>query len=378
MRFAGAAALTSALACVIGAFGAPTALAATASFEAAPLVVRAGQPVTLDGSLSSGAAPLDYSWSFGDGDFADSAEPRVTHVYSEPGVYTVELDVEDWDLDFATATRTVTVVDEFGASHGPWPREIARSGEVSAGLFYRGSGYPYRNVRLKIARNGVTALDVAFRKICRFCEVAPAGFGSRLSVRVRDLDADGEPEVVADLYTGGAHCCSYSRIYRWNADAGQYQGTTKRWNDAGYRLIAGRDGRPRFQTGDTRFAYAFASFAESFFPVRIFAFIDGHMRDVTRASASRRAVRRDAARIWRFYQRRRGSKRWNVRGALAAYMADKYSLGQSSDGWRRLRVALRRGDLRAQRLFGMKDVYPSGTRYLRVLRKRLARWAYRR
>jgi PKD repeat protein len=353
-------------------------LAATASFEAAPAVVRAGQPVTLDGSLSSGAAPLDYSWDFGDGDFANSAEARVTHVYSEPGVYTVELDVEDWDLDFATAARTVTVVDEFGASHGPWPREIARSGQVAAGLFYRGSAPSYRGVRLKIARGGSTELDVAFRRICGYCDVWPAGVERRRSVRVTDLDADGEPEVVADLYTGGAHCCFYSLIYRWDAAAGRYRRTIKRWNDAGYRLIAGRAGRLEFQTGDTRFAYRFASFAESFFPVRIFAFVDGRLRDVTRASASRGAVRRDAARIWRFYQRRRGSKRWNVRGALAAYMADKYSLRQSRDGWRRLRVALRRGDLRAQRLFGMKDVYPSGTRYVRVLRKRLARWGYRR
>ena len=33
---------------------------------------------------------------------------------------------------------------------------------------------------------------------------------------VRDLDGDGEPEVLVDLYTGGAHCCFYTVILRFD------------------------------------------------------------------------------------------------------------------------------------------------------------------
>jgi hypothetical protein len=31
---------------------------------------------------------------------------------------------------------------------------------------------------------------------------------------VRDLDGDGEPEVLVDFYWGGVHCCFYTDVYR--------------------------------------------------------------------------------------------------------------------------------------------------------------------
>ena len=34
-------------------------------------------------------------------------------------------------------------------------------------------------------------------------------------LQVVDLDADGEPEVLVDAYTGGAHCCALTEILRF-------------------------------------------------------------------------------------------------------------------------------------------------------------------
>src|SRR5712691_5346949 len=60
------------------------------------------------------------------------------------------------------------------------------------------------------------------------------------------------------------------------------------WGNAGYRLVdLDHDGRPEFRSGDDRFAYAFTAFAASAWPVRIWHFDHGRMRDVTRAFALR-------------------------------------------------------------------------------------------
>ncbi len=84
---------------------------------------------------------------------------------------------------------------------------------------------------------------------------------------------DGEPEVVVSLYTGGAHCCTISTLYGFQAATGDYRRVRRNWRDAGFRLRdIGRDGSVEFDSRDARFAYAFASYAESFLPLQIFRY----------------------------------------------------------------------------------------------------------
>lgn len=60
----------------------------------APAQAAAGQPITFDGSQSSGQFPITgYQWRFGDGGTASG--PTVQHVYATQGVYTVQLTVVD-------------------------------------------------------------------------------------------------------------------------------------------------------------------------------------------------------------------------------------------------------------------------------------------
>jgi hypothetical protein len=63
----------------------------------------------------------------------------------------------------------------------------------------------------------------------------------------------------------------------------------------------------------------------------------------------------------------------DVRGFLAAYVADKYLLGQADTAFDLVNAAYRRGELKA--LEG--DTSPSGKKYISLLRKTLRKWGYR-
>jgi hypothetical protein len=257
-----------------------------------------------------------------------------------------------------------------------WRIEEGRSGETYAAIEYRESNFDYDDVSVTILRSDTELLSRDLRPICRYCDVQPAGFGRRTSVRVRDLDADDEPEVLVDLYWGGAHCCFYSYVARFVPASGRYEMHRKVWGNAAFRSGAyrlrdfGRDERIELHGHDDRFAYRFTSYADSVFPIRIWAFGQGGFSDVT--SRHKGEALKDARRTWRRYRsyERRGR---DVRGALAAYLANMYSAGRTSRGWRTVRRAVRRGTL-ACGYCGRIDQ----RRYLGTLRLFLRRSGYAR
>jgi hypothetical protein len=67
-----------------------------------------GTNVTFDGSKSTGKI-TNYNWVFGDGSNANLTTPRVTHVYSNQGIYNVTLTVIDKNGLLASDTIKVTV-----------------------------------------------------------------------------------------------------------------------------------------------------------------------------------------------------------------------------------------------------------------------------
>jgi hypothetical protein len=213
-----------------------------------------------------------------------------------------------------------------------------------------------RDLRLTIKRGGVPLVDSA--PSVRGCDEPschPGGGQDSKSVRVTDLDADGEPEVLLDLYTGGAHCCYVTNVYRFTG-AG-YAEAQHDWRDVGYRLKdLNGDQRPEFVSADARFAYRFASFASSLFPLRVFAYDAGVLRDVTRSFPA--DISKDARGHWTRYRRLRGSAAKEPLGALAAWVADQYLLGKRESTLRLLRRLARRGELKAAR------PYRSGSRFV--------------
>jgi PKD repeat protein len=90
-----------------------------ASIMATPISGAAPLTVRLDGSGSRCAAPpAAYAWSFGDGRTA-AGPAAVTHTYSLPGDYVVELTVTDALARSHSTTTTVRVSSPAGAARPP-------------------------------------------------------------------------------------------------------------------------------------------------------------------------------------------------------------------------------------------------------------------
>ena len=114
----------------------------------------------------------------------------------------------------------------------------ARMGTVAATVTYTERNFLYEKLRVRIARAGRTALDAPIQRLgCPDCA------NDRPSaVKIRDLDG-GEPEVLVDLFSGGAHCCLFTLILRWDAAAKRYRSTLGVLGQL--RLAAGRSRRRR-------------------------------------------------------------------------------------------------------------------------------------
>lgn len=184
------------------------------------------------------------------------------------------------------------------------------------------------NPKLKITRAEQVAFDQVLtgEELCRQDADVFA---------VQDLDGDEEPEVILDFSSGGAHCCSSSLIFRYDPRSETYTSIQHLWGE-GYgarrREDLDGDGLPELIHYDSRFAYAFTSYAGSGMPIRIWQYRQGEMTNVTRNY--RQQVFDDAYKWWKLYTEAEPGT--DVRGILAAYLADKHLLGEAEDGWKRL------------------------------------------
>jgi hypothetical protein len=177
--------------------------------------------------------------------------------------------------------------------------------------------------RIRIMRNGNVAFEGA----------PPSGFtqayldalpGQPL-LAVRELDDEGEPEVVLSTFTGGAHCCFGVVIYGYDRQSASYRVVARDFSDAGYKLTQiGGLPYPQFLSADARFAYVFTNFASSAFPIQIWRYSAGDLIEVTRCYPN--LVAADAKRDWTAAIENAKSDQ-PLTGVLAAYAADQYMLG---------------------------------------------------
>ena len=256
------------------------------------------------------------------------------------------------------------------------PREeVAEAGGVRAELRYvsQRNRVICRDFSISITRSGAVLVSESIRPR-RESGIAPGRPPGTRSLRVVDLNGDGEQEVLVDLYTGGAHCCFYTLVYGYSIMTSDYERLTHDWGDVGYTLASlGRDRNREFVSGDFRFAFLFTSFAESRFPIQIWQYGPQGLTDATRRFP--RQIRADIRRLRRAL-RDFVRERIDLRGVVAAIQADRYLLGRRSAarGWTALRRMAARGQLRRPR--GASG--PAGRRYLRSLRRHLQRFGYAR
>ncbi len=272
----------------------------------------------------------------------------------------------------AVSLLAVAFVFVPSAAAGPGKVETASKGNVTATFSYTKTGdFNYSGVHLKIVRAGQTVLDAGLPKSdCGYCDAQPFSVveGSGKSVRLVDLDGSGEPEVIVDLYSGGAHCCVYSYIYRYTGSS--YARAKHLWGNPSYSLkdLDG-DGKPEVLTNDDRFAYTFTAYAFSVDAIQVLQYRNGHFVDVTRKFPS--LPRNEGNQLWKSYLKDRNTKDFDPRGVLAAYVADEYQIGQGAKAWQDLVQAYHEG--RVNNIFGLGT---TGRRYLDQVRKTLKAWGY--
>jgi hypothetical protein len=247
--------------------------------------------------------------------------------------------------------------------------ETASAGAVTATFTHRDAGDgKWADMKVTIVRAGAQVYSAAPKvKDCAAPYCGPFGpLDTEPSITVVDVSGDGEPEVMVNLYSGGAHCCEVALVLRWTGTT--YKPTSRNFADFGYTLdtSAGPGVPAAFVSGDARFAYEFASFADSAFPVRIFTLERGSWSDQTGAHED--TVRADAARWLKQYNKRRDGRR--ALGLLAAWVADQYVLGHEDKADAFLDHELEAGRLKTT------TPWPGGKAYIKLLKKDLKSWGY--
>ncbi|MGE5659307.1 MAG: S-layer homology domain-containing protein [Actinomycetota bacterium] len=221
--------------------------------------------------------------------------------------------------------------------------EAVESGKVRAEFSYQRQGEITKNFRIKVMREGKTLLDDAVLIPTRSLADNPdtqkseeVSEGKFLSMQVRDLDGDGEAEILVDLVStkSGKNCCNYSFIYRYEPKSNQYSVLKHFWGNVSYDLEdLDRNNIPEFKSQDGRFAEAFTTYADSRLPLRIWRYSQGKMLEVTKQYPL--PVYTNASELW-LESSKRQSENQEIKGVLAAYLANKYLLNEQDEGWRRV------------------------------------------
>jgi hypothetical protein len=240
-----------------------------------------------------------------------------------------------------------------------WVSKRAIANGVEAELSYQKNARTpkYQSVRLKIWQGGQVVFNEAVSRQQNSDQ--PLLEQSPDSLKVQDLDNDRHPEIIADFYTGGAHCCYYSLIYRFDPNQHTYTPTQHNWGNGFYRLSdSNYDGVMEFEGQDDRFSGRFTSFSGSAQPMQIWRFQQGRMLDVTRQFP--RLVEASATRNLLLMQKT-GQAQIEPKGAIAAFLADKHSQNQGEEGWQLIQQ-LYKGDDK-EKFFEDLDKFLTATKY---------------
>jgi len=243
--------------------------------------------------------------------------------------------------------------------------ETATSGTVSAAFSFQGSFPDYRHQTLQITRSGqvVYSQPVTARLCGEECD--PASVVPRhLAIHVVDLEHNGQPDVVLDLFSGGAHCCTIEQVFSFDRDTGSYLRTQRDFGDPGAQLVDLRHNRRfEFLTADDSFAYRFTDFADSGLPIEIFTFADRRFTNVTRRYP--KLIAKDAAAYLSDFKH----DLVDGDGLIAAWAADEDNLGHTALVASTLATELKAGDLRSPN-------YASGQKFIAALNRFLRHEGY--
>lgn len=245
--------------------------------------------------------------------------------------------------------------------------QTASAGDVSASFSYRGDLPAVTVPHLSIVKGGRTAYDapVTARLCGQGCAPARFGAGSS-SVGIVPL-LPGSPEVLLELYSGGANCCFIDQVFSYDPGTMTYVKTEHAFPYSG-AMVKRLNGRWRFVSADDGFRYRFTDGADSGAPVQIWRFTVRRFIDVTRSYPG--LIRADAARWFALFGHHVG----NGVGLIAAWAGDEELLGHDALVQSTLKSELARGRLRA----GPGNFFAGGAKFIRELDRVLRQLGYKR
>jgi ABC-type branched-subunit amino acid transport system substrate-binding protein/PKD repeat protein len=140
------------------------------------------------GSHDPDGSIVDYSWDFGDGQTGTGAD--TSHMYSEPGTYSVTLIVTDNIGDINMATTTCTVEEVIPPRPFPWMPILAVLIVAAAGVAY----FYMQKMKPKVMVRKPAVFDIGFEP-----KEIPADGKSTSIITIGLLDSEGKPyEATAD------------------------------------------------------------------------------------------------------------------------------------------------------------------------------------
>lgn len=248
--------------------------------------------------------------------------------------------------------------------------QTVRRGPLSAHFsFSRVGTLDYQHLSLTIADGGTVQYQrpVSSPFCEKYCQPGdPRRAGS--SVVFGRLAAGGT-QLLLDLYSGGAHCCSIVQAFSRVDGGASWSRSSFNFGDPGYRLVSlGHNGVQEFLSADDSFAYAFTDYAASGMPVMVRRWVQGHFVDVTRDYPG--LVARDAVQWMRAFRQQRRSHYSDTTGVIAAWAADEDELGHAVAVATFLRRAAAAHELNS----GLGS--PQNARYVTALNRFLRRRGY--
>ena len=186
-------------------------------------------------------------------------------------------------------------------------------------------------------------------------DISASPFG-RIEI-VSDLDLDGEPEVVLDITTEGAYCCTIFVVLYFDETNQQYQISNqliKNWGLTPQLVDVDEDNKPEFVTRNYDFIWLTTPTA-SISPIQLFRFEAGQIVDLTNEYPH--FVEQDAQ-LWLailrnqepeldenylqlphvemeylFTEERLQAEEIKQQIIIPTYLADMYLLGRFDEGW---------------------------------------------
>jgi hypothetical protein len=196
----------------------------------------------------------------------------------------------------------------------------ASAGGVTATLSWSGGpGITTKDERLTITQTGQPKYDQPVPATGCFKLCTPQ---SNKPVQVADLYGDGSEEVVLNLFSGGADCCTIEQVYVQSAALGSYTMNQRNFGAAGVVLKdIGPHGRAEMVSANGAFYCQFSACYASGLPIQIFEFNDWKFIDVTKQYPT--LIAADAAKWLKLYNKHLGPDQ----GLIATWAADEDNLG---------------------------------------------------